>query len=155
MITCSLLKRHGYVIIAFRTARNSNISQNFIMSYHIHIRKIRWFLNSEYWPIERFSVNFSKAEFVVVYRNYTDFSPEYIGQKHPCPGFQITHQQCNQCVIDFSCREDSMKSSTVDIKLYIEWQRDFPEYPELSQWNCEKPSIFLSVESCSSGGLHL
>lgn len=124
--TSSAEESPRYIIIAFQTNRYGNLSANPTEFDHINITNIRLTLNSDYWPNERMALDFSKNEYSEIYKTYTDFYPSYADQKHPLVDY-VAFKTRPLFVIDCSRREESMKSSTVDIKLDIEAQTGFPE----------------------------
>lgn len=124
--TSSALESPRFVIVAFQTDRTVNSAKDPTLFDHINITNIRLSLNSDYWPNERMMLDFSKNDFMQAYKNYADFSYSYCGEKRPLLlDYVAFHSHC-LFVIDCSRREDSMKSSTVDIKLDIETKDGFP-----------------------------
>lgn len=123
--TSSAEESPRYMIIAFQTNKYGKISENPIEFDHVNISNIRLSLNSDFWPNERMTLDFSKNEFSEAYKNYADFNVSYSETKHPLVSY-VEFKTRPLFVIDCSRREESMKSSMVDIKLDIEAQLGFP-----------------------------
>ncbi|CAG9814135.1 unnamed protein product [Phaedon cochleariae] len=91
------------------------------------IVSIRLALNGEYWPNERMQLDFAKQDYTLAYYNYTRFYSSYSHstEVHPILDYGEFKQHA-LFVIDCSRQEETMKSSTVDIKLEIEADKGFP-----------------------------
>ncbi|CAG9817729.1 unnamed protein product [Phaedon cochleariae] len=91
------------------------------------IVSIRLALNGEYWPNERMQLDFTKQDYTLAYYNYTRFYSSYSHstEVHPILDYGEFKQHA-LFVIDCSRQEETMKSSTVDIKLEIEADKGFP-----------------------------
>lgn len=115
-----------YVIVGFQTNRNENSQKDPSQFDHINISDVRLILNGEYFPFERLRLDFQYNEYVEAYHNYVDFGPSYMNEKHPLLDFKDFKDNAPLFVIDCSRRSESMKSSTVDVKLDIESIVGFP-----------------------------
>lgn len=123
--TCSAIESPRYVILGFQTGRYNNKSEDPTLFDHINISNIRLTLNGDYWPNERMSLDFQRNEYAEAYKRYTEFYPSFAGEKHPLLDYSAFKTYA-LFVIDCSRREDTMKSSTVDIRLDIEAKVGFP-----------------------------
>lgn len=126
--TSSAVESPRYVIVGFQTNRNGNTKTDPTQFDHINISNIRLSLNADYWPHERMILDFEKHEFSEAHKNYTTFCQSFNGMMsnfHPLLDYVAFKTHC-LFVIDCSRREDSVKSSTIDIKLDIEAQKGFP-----------------------------
>lgn len=124
--TSSAEQSPRYIIIAFQTDRYGKISANPTEFDHVNISNIRLSLNSDYWPNERMTLDFSKNEYSEAYKSYTDFYSSYSNKKHPLIEY-VAFKTRPLFVIDCSRREESMKSSMVDVKVDIEAESPFPD----------------------------
>lgn len=83
-------------------------------------------LNSVYWSGNRMNPEISKNDFIQFYRHYDYFCQSYALEKRS-PLLQAAFKTHCLFVIDCSSRKDSIKYSTVDIKIDIEDRKDFPD----------------------------
>ncbi|XP_050516202.1 uncharacterized protein LOC126891066 [Diabrotica virgifera virgifera] len=126
--TSTSVERPRYVIVFFQTGKRNTITADPTLFDNVSIQSIRLSLNGEYWPNERMQLDFSKTDYNEAYFNYTEFYPSYVHsqQKRPLLDFSAFKNRA-LFVIDCSKQEESMKASTVDVKLDIEAHNGFPE----------------------------
>lgn len=127
--TCIALESPRYVIIAFHTDRRGQTSKDPSYFDNIDVSDIRVMLNGEYYPVERMRLDFEKNNFVEAHYNYTQFyssfKNDYSSFKQPLLDY-VAFKNRSLFVIDCSRRNDTLKSSTVDVKVDIEANRGFP-----------------------------
>ncbi|XP_050509122.1 uncharacterized protein LOC126886294 [Diabrotica virgifera virgifera] len=126
--TSTSVERPRYVIVFFQTGKRNTIKADPTLFDNVSIQSIRLSLNGEYFPNERMQLDFSKTDYNEAYFNYTEFHPRYAHstQKRPLLDFSA-FQHHALFVIDCSKQEESMKASTVDVKLDIEANNGFPD----------------------------
>lgn len=123
--TCTNVESPRYVIVAFQTSRKDNKSKDITYFDHINISNIKLSINSEYYPHEDMKLDFSSRKYAEVYYMYTQFFKSFSLNNNPILDF-VSFNKHALFVIDCSKRNDSIKSSTVDVKLEIESSKAFP-----------------------------
>lgn len=128
--TCTALESPRYIILAFHTNRRGNDTKDPSYFDNIDISDIRVILNGEYFPIERMDLNFEKNNFIEAHHNYTQFYSSFKNDLTISKHSLLDYKQFKNhalFVIDCSRRNESLKSSTVDIKVDIEAKKGFPD----------------------------
>ncbi|CAG9820772.1 unnamed protein product [Phaedon cochleariae] len=125
--TSASVERPRYVIVCFQKAKRDNAGADATHFDNTSIVSIRLALNGEYWPNEKMQLDFAKQDYTLAYYNYTRFYSSYSHstEVHPILDYGEFKQHA-LFVIDRSRQEETMKSSTVDIKLEIEADKGFP-----------------------------
>ncbi|CAG9825657.1 unnamed protein product [Phaedon cochleariae] len=125
--TSASVERPRYVIVCFQKAKRDIVEADATHFDNTSIVSIRLALNGEYWPNERMQLDFAKQDYNLAYYNYTRFYSSYSHstEVHPILDYGEFKQHA-LFVIDCSRQEETMKSSTVDIKLEIEADEGFP-----------------------------
>ncbi|CAG9817750.1 unnamed protein product [Phaedon cochleariae] len=125
--TSASVERPRYVIVCFQKSKRDNAEADATHFDNTSIVSIRLALNGEYWPNERMQLDFAKQDYTLAYYNYTRFYSSYSHstEVHPILDYGEFKQHA-LFVIDCSRQEETMKSSTVDIKLEIEADKGFP-----------------------------
>ncbi|CAG9823889.1 unnamed protein product [Phaedon cochleariae] len=125
--TSASVERPRYVIVCFQKSKRDNAEADAAHFDNTSIVSIRLALNGEYWPNERMQLNFAKQDNTLAYYNYTRFYSSYSHstEVHPILDYGEFKQHA-LFVIACSRQEETMKSSTVDIKLEIEADKGFP-----------------------------
>lgn len=125
--TCTNVESPRYIIVAFQTNRKDQQSQDVTLFDNINISNIRLTLNSEYYPYEDMKLDFNSKKYHEAYYMYTQFSKLFASNNNnkPLLDYADFHSRA-LFVIDCSKRNDSIKSSTVDVKLEIESRTPFP-----------------------------
>lgn len=123
--TCTNVESPRYVIVAFQTDRKDREKQDIVYFDNIDISNIKLCINSEYYPYEDLKLDFTARKYAEAYHMYTQFSKIFASNDRPILDF-VAFNSHALFVIDCSKRNDSIKSSTVDIKLEIESRQAFP-----------------------------
>lgn len=122
------VERPRYVIVFFQTDKRDKSTADPTLFDNADVQSIRLSLNGEYWPNERMQLDFGKTDYNEAYFNYTEFFPSYMNSTQKRPLLDISSFKKRALfVIDCSKQEESMKASTVDVKLDIEANIGFPE----------------------------
>ncbi|XP_050505307.1 uncharacterized protein LOC126883689 [Diabrotica virgifera virgifera] len=125
--TSTSVERPRYVIVFFQTGKRNTITSDPTLFDNVSIQSIRLSLNGGYWPNGRMQLDFKKTDYNEAYFNYTEFYPSYIHSQHKRPLLDfLAFKNRALFVIDCSKQEESMKASTVDVKLDIEASTGFP-----------------------------
>lgn len=125
--TSSSIERPRYVIVAFQQKRRNNTAVDATRFDHINITDIKLQLNSDFYPFERMKIDFSKKQYAEVYMNMINFQKSFYHKQAPEP--LLNYDQFKDYalyVFDCSRHSDSLKPTTVDIKLIIESSLPFP-----------------------------
>lgn len=127
--TSAAVETPRYIIVGFQTNRKENKTSNPTNFDHIDISDVRLILNGEYFPFERLRLNFKENDYIEAYNSYTEFYPSYKNdrEKRPLLDYKDYKENATLFVIDCSRRNESIKTSMVDVKLDIESDVGFPE----------------------------
>lgn len=124
--TCTNVESPRYVIVAFQTARKDQNTEDVTLFDNIEISNIKLTLNTEYYPYEDMKLNFTGKKYQEAYYMYTQFSKLFASNNRPILNYEDFSKRA-LFVLDCSKRNDSMKSSTIDVKLEIESREPFPK----------------------------
>lgn len=125
--TTTSLERPRYILLGFQdTSSSDSRTADATKFAHANVSNIRLFLNSDVYPYERWNLDFKKKLFGAAYYNYLNFQCGYYGKDSAEPLMDFKEFLDNPVfVIDCSHQSDSLKSSTVDIKLEFETRDKF------------------------------
>lgn len=123
--TCTNIESPRYIIVAFQSNRKDQKEQDVSLFDNIDISNIRLTLNSDYYPYEDMKLDFDAKKYHDAYYMYTQFSKLFASNNKPILNYQDFSNR-TLFVIDCSKRNDSIKSSTIDVKLEIESKKSFP-----------------------------
>ncbi|KAJ8913909.1 hypothetical protein NQ315_005706 [Exocentrus adspersus] len=125
--TTSVMESPRYVIVCFQTDKQDKLTADPTYFDNVNITNIRLTLNGESFPNERMRLNFEKNDYAEAHYRYTEFFPSYMSrmQKRFLLDFKAFKAR-TLFVIDCSRRDESMKPSTVDVRLDIETSEGFP-----------------------------
>ncbi|CAH1154560.1 unnamed protein product [Phaedon cochleariae] len=134
--TTNSLERPRYIIIGFQNSGNTdNRSKDTTQFIHAGVNNIRLYLNSEVYPYERWNLDFGKKLDAVAYYAYDNFQRSYYGKDMSEPMMSIEEFRKNPLfIIDCSHQPDTLKSSTVDIKLEFETRQS--KFPSNTKVEC-------------------
>ncbi|CAG9822858.1 unnamed protein product [Phaedon cochleariae] len=148
--TTNSLERPRYIIIGFQNPGNTdNRSKDTTQFNHGGVNNIRLYLHSEVYPYERWNLDFGKKLDAVAYYAYDNFQRSYHGKDMSEPMMSSEEFRKNPLfIIDCSHQPDTLKSSTVDIKLEFETrQSKFPS--NTKNYNCKYAA---EIQSAHFGG---
>lgn len=126
--TSTQLEKPRYIIFALQTAKKNDILKNCSTFDHCEITNIKLFLNSHFFPYDMINASFMKNKFRVLYDMYSKFQSSYYGKRDSpllSPADFISTYPI--FVIDCSKQNESIKSSTVDIRLEFETAVNIPK----------------------------
>lgn len=128
--TTSHLARPRYIILAFQTNRNNIINRACSFFDHIHLTDARLYLNSESYPQESLQLNFGQMKGAIAYNMYTSFKETYHHDGSGIPSNPIMSYMdwlgSPIFVFDCSRQNESLKISSVDVKIEFETQENVP-----------------------------
>lgn len=115
-----------FVICCFHENKKNNAFKDPNLFDNLNISNIRVLLNGEFYPQENQQLDFMKNDYAEAHYNYSEFTESYMNQKKIALLDYSEFKNRALFVIDCSRREESLKSSTVDIKIEIESRSGFP-----------------------------
>lgn len=130
--TTTQLEKPRYVILAFQTGRKNTLAKETSNFDHCKLTNVKLYLNSQYYPYDNLNLSFDTNRYALLYDMYARFKTSYYGGecgKWTVPTLTPTDfkQYAPLVVIDCSKQNESVKSSTVDVRLEFESNADFPE----------------------------
>ena len=126
--TSSQLEKPRYVIFALQTNKRSNLTANAGSFDHCKLTNIKLFLNSQFFPYDNLNVMFSKDRYGIFYDMYARFQSSYYGRTNsPLLSPQMFKNIAPIAVIDCSKQNESVKTSTVDIRIEFEFEENIPD----------------------------
>lgn len=127
--TSSQIEKPRYVIIGFQTNRKNIGTTDSSYFDHCHVRDVRVFLNSVYFPYESLNVNFDEENFSLLYDQYAKFQQSYYGRR--CEPLLSVNEFKNKAplfVVDCSRQSETLKTSAIDVRVEIESNKPFPDH---------------------------
>lgn len=126
--TSSQIEKPRFVIVGLKTERKNVSDKDMTYFDHCHLRDVKVFLNSSYFPYESFDVSFSDEKFAILYEQYAKFQQSYYNRvQAPL----LTPQEFKDCaplfVIDCSRQNETLKTGSVDVRLELECDSNFPK----------------------------
>lgn len=120
------MARPRYVILAFQTNRNNIITNRSNLFDHIQLTDARLYLNSECYPQESVQINFGDMKGAIGYNMYTKFKETYYhdGSGIPSNPLMSYNDWLASPIFVFDCsrQNESIKYSSVDVKIEFETQ---------------------------------
>lgn len=130
--TTSHLTRPRYVLLAFQTNRNFQITANNIAFDHLSLTDARLYLNSECYPQESIQTNFTDTRGVIAYNMYIRFKETYYhcGSGRPSNPIMTYAEWMASPIFVFDCsrQNESLKNSAVDVKFEFETSQNVPAH---------------------------
>lgn len=99
---------------------------------HCDLKNVKLYLNSQYYPYDNLNLSFTSNRYGLLYNMYARFKSSYyyndmIGKSaSPTMTPKDFKQYAPLVVIDCSKQVESVKSSTIDVRLEFESEKDFP-----------------------------
>lgn len=126
--TSSQVEKPRYVIVALQTNRKHSASLSMAEFDHCHVRDVRVFLNSSYYPYEGLNSSFSEDKFTLLYEQYTRFQQSYYGRRpEPLMSLKEFRDVAPLFVIDCSRQHETLKGS-IDVRVEIESDQEIPDH---------------------------
>lgn len=125
--TSNHLEKPRYVIFGLQTDRRSKITADPTLFDHCKLKNCKLFLNSQFFPYDNLNISFDKDRFSILYEMYSRFQSSYYGKANtPLLSPLQFKSKTPIVVIDCSKQNESVKSSSVDIKLEMEFESNIP-----------------------------
>lgn len=127
--TASQIEKPRFVIIGLQTNRKTNASSDMSQFDHCHIRDVRVYLNSTYFPYENLNANFANNRIALLYEQYSRFQQSYYGRRaEPLLSEKQFKDLAPLFVVDCSRQADNLKGgSVVDVRIEIESDLEIPD----------------------------
>lgn len=127
--TSSQIEKPRYIIMGLQTNRKNNASSDMSQFDHCHVRDVKVYLNSTYFPYENLNVSFANNRIALLYEQYVRFQQSYYGRR---PQPLLSEKQFKDLaplfVIDCSRQADNLKTGpVVDVRLEIESDTEIPD----------------------------
>lgn len=124
--TSTNMERPRYVIVAFQTEKKDNINVDATDFDHVSTSNLKLYLNSNSYPYDKLNLQMNIKRYTTAYRMYAAFQSAYYNKPNqPILDYEKFLSK-TLYVIDCSKQNESIKSSTVDIKLEMECDTTFP-----------------------------
>lgn len=118
--TSTSLERPRYVVVAFQENRKDTHEKDITKFDHCNIRNVKIFLNAEAYPYDNLGLRMISNDYTSAYLMYSKFQESYY-KKINEPLFNYNdYKNCMLYVFDVSHQDESLMSSTVDLKIEIE-----------------------------------
>lgn len=126
--TSNQIEKPRYVILGFQTNQKTSVTANAGQFKHCKLMNVKLFLNSQFFPYDNLHIDFTKDRYSVLYDMYSRFQSSYYGSKN-CPLLQPGDfaAKAPLVIIDCSKQNESVKVSTVDIRLELEFDENVGE----------------------------
>ena len=124
--TSSQLEKPRYIILAFQTARNNELTANASEFDHCNIRNVKLFLNSQYYPYGDMNLDMDNNQFALLYEMFANFQTSYCGKNiELILNMTAFKDRVPLIVFDCSRQNEMLKSAPVDVRLEFESRGDF------------------------------
>ena len=126
--TCSRIERPRHLIIAFLKKNSGSFAEGFASDFDTcSLSNIKAFINSVEYPYENFNESFDKNMYTMFYQGYADFQKHYYERTTAQP--YLSREKYKEIgpfiCIDCSRQNDDVKTSTIDLRLEIEAEKNF------------------------------
>lgn len=119
--TATNLTRPRFIILGLQTNRNNRIVENATLFDHCSVTDAKVYLNTECYPHESINTEFATNQVAILYEMYCKFQESYYhdGSKTPCNPYMAYRSFVLSPLFVFDCsrQNESVKNSTVDIKI--------------------------------------
>lgn len=122
------MEKPRYLVHAFQTERKNNMMRNTSHFDACKFTNAKLFLNALSYPYDDINADHDKNKIAVLYNMYMEFYKNYYGREHGVPFLNIADfkKYAPITVIDCSRQNESVKNSTVDVRLEFECKEDVP-----------------------------
>jgi hypothetical protein len=122
------LERPRYFIFALQTNKRNKAGADINTFNHCNIRNIKAYINGKCYPYVDYNLNMDTKQCAMLYTSYASFQKSYYGAEANKPLLSYSEFLAlgNIFVIDCSKQNESIKTSSVDVRLEIESTASFP-----------------------------
>lgn len=127
--TSSQIEKPRYVILGLQTNRKNNSAKDMSQFDHCHLRDVKVYLNSTYYPYENLNANFSDDKIALIYEQYAKFQQSYYRRRaEPLLNAKEFREKAPLFVVDCSRQSENLKSGpVVNIRVELESNSDIPD----------------------------
>ncbi|KAK5639155.1 hypothetical protein RI129_011647 [Pyrocoelia pectoralis] len=119
--TSTQLEKPRWAIVAFQRGKKFSKAAKAADFDNVNIRNLKLHLNSESYPYEAMHLDFNANKYITAYQNYINFRRDYYAKEEQDALFDYSHfKTCPIFVMDCSKQNETLKLSTVDVKLEME-----------------------------------
>lgn len=121
------LERPRHILLAFQTAKRNIVGSDINSFDHCNIRNVKAYINGKCFPYVDYNLNMQKKQCAMLYSSFAYFQKSYYGfNPKPLLTFDEFLELGTIFVIDCSKQNESIKTSSVDVRLEIESVNSFP-----------------------------
>ena len=125
--TSTHLEKPRYIIFGLQTDRRSKITADPTSFDSCKLKNCKLYLNSQFFPYDNLNLSFGKLRYSILYDMYARFQKSYYGKTNtPLLSHGKFVNKSPIVVIDCSKQNESVKASSVDIKLEMEFGANVP-----------------------------
>lgn len=126
--TSTTLEKPRYVIFALQTSKRNVLTADAGTFDHCKLINIKLYLNSQFFPYDNLNISFKNDRYAELYDMYARFQSSYYNRSDaPLLTPKMFKDKYPIVVIDCSKQNESVKSSTVDIRLEFETEDNIPD----------------------------
>lgn len=126
--TSQIVNTPRFVIIAFQTDKNNDITADKSSFNHCKIVDMKVFLNSDCYPYECIDSDFNNDKYGVLYNMYARFKEKYyfdLADNSPLLNYK-EFKEYPLIVIDCSRQSESIKRGSVDVRIEFQAKENVP-----------------------------
>lgn len=123
--TSTTLEKPRYVVLAFHVDKRDKNNTTPSKFDHCNIRNVKIFLNSESYPYDNLNLQIPN-DYLLAYQMYTNFKQSFTSRQSEPFLSASDFLSTMFYVFDVSKQNESVKSSTVDLKIELEARTAFP-----------------------------
>ncbi|KAL6445167.1 hypothetical protein ACFW04_002212 [Cataglyphis niger] len=126
--TATQLEKPRYIVFALQTGRKNIMSEDTSRVDDCKLNNVKLYLDSECYPYDDMNLDFDKNRWPTLYKTYQRFCKNYYGYECLEPSLTVTQFLRNESfvIIDCSRQNESVKSTTVDVRLEFECKENVP-----------------------------
>jgi len=126
--TTTQIEKPRFVVFALQTDREDQIGKDPSRFDHCHLTDLKVYLNSECYPYEDMNLEFDRNRYGIAYDAYTNFRNSYYNytSTEPLLSWEEFKSKAAIFVIDTRYQDDSLKSSSVDVRIEMKTSKNIP-----------------------------
>ena len=121
------VEKPRFIVVAFQHNRKNNVKKDITYFDNVNIQNLKLHLNSSYFPYENMNIDFSKKKYVEPYLNYTRFKSNFLETDESAQPYLSYEDFAEKALFYINCsrQDETLRASTVDVKLEIEAHANF------------------------------
>lgn len=127
--TSTHLERPRFILFALQIDRSESLTKKASEFDHGNLRNVRAYINSEVYPYTALNVNFEEFKYAHLFLHFLNFKKTYYNKTVCEIDVDITSFKSKYSiwVIDCSRQQEAVKTASIDVRLSIEANKNFPE----------------------------